>query len=530
MKMKVMKKDELLTLARHMKIRNKSTAKANELRYALREKGAIDDKDQITPVGQAALARKIWKKEDIKKELTDRGLSERSKTKIDDLVDLGVKYGFLDENYHLIGGQGNEASSSEIVELIPKPEIPVAYKKDELREIAKEAGLKSLQNTSQDRLLQILKDHNLVARNSVIAAKTRPDMSARLIAKHAEKRQIRAAAAAAAAAADKIEAGEASVDTLPPSVVQVTGYSSIKMSLNSFLTQDGYLLPICDAVNAMKKMTIEAYIFANLHVIRLLQENKPVCLLDATFFYNCLALVAGNNPEHEIPEMRESAIIYMKCRPSNYRTTDRSILGGTMKNCSLQMATATKNHVSMNLYKRMKRYCWLKFDMDPSEQYEFLKDIFDDKYVPQYGNNGRPIDVIKQHFIQSMPRPTTSNMQNYPERFMKVLWEIERFNRFDPLIGCVPNYVKPEKNSKNKPKKKPENSKKASLLRTFFSRLRREKKAFFQGALRAPRKKGQSATVQIVPCMAFEVSLFYLWHRGLMQAILKYVQRDYILC
>ena len=172
----------------------------------------------------------------------------------------------------------------------------------------------------------------------------------------------------------------------------------------------------------------------------------------------------------------------------------------------------------------------LKFDMDPSEQYEFLKDIFDDKYVPQYGNNGRPIDVIKQHFIQSMPRPTTSNMQNYPERFMKVLWEIERFNRFDPLIGCVPNYVKPEKNSKNKPKKKPENSKKASLLRTFFSRLRREKKAFFQGALRAPRKKGQSATVQIVPCMAFEVSLFYLWHRGLMQAILKYVQRDYILC
>jgi len=48
MKMKIMKRDELLTLARHMKIRNKSTANANELRDALREKGAIDDKDQIT--------------------------------------------------------------------------------------------------------------------------------------------------------------------------------------------------------------------------------------------------------------------------------------------------------------------------------------------------------------------------------------------------------------------------------------------------------------------------------------------------
>ena len=484
----IMKRDELLMLVRHMKIPNKSTADANGLRDALRENGAIDDKDQITPVGEAALARKIWKKEDIKNEFINRGFSRRSKTKIEDLVDLGVEYGFLDENYHVIGGEGDEAGPSETVELIPEPEIPVAYKKDELLVKAKEAGLKGLQNTSQDRLLQILKDHNLVARNSVIAPKTRPDVSARLKTNHAIKRNARAAAASAAAAAviaartmeagaeaagaeaagaegaaagvdaefaagvgAEVGAGVAAEGAAEGACAEGAGaevavpiserFSSIKMSLNSFMTQEGHLLPICDAVNAMKKLTIEAYIFANLHVIRLLEENKPVCLLDDKFFYNCLSLVSGDTYARRIPEMRDSADIYMSCRPANYATIDRSILEGMLQNCSLQMETATKNHVSENLYARMKRYCWLKFDMDGSEQYKFLKDVFDydNVYESKYGVNGCPVDAVKQHFRESMPRPTKENMQKHPEQFMKVLWEIERFNRFD----LIPRFTVP---------------------------------------------------------------------------------------
>ena len=278
MKIVIMKKDELLTLIRHMKIPNKSTADANELRDALRENGAIDDKDQITLVGRAALARRLWKKGDIIKEFTNRGISRRSKNNIDDLVALGVECGFLDDNYHVIGGQGDEAGPSEPVQLIPEPDVPDAYKKDNLLEIANKAGLKGLQNTSQDRILQILKDHNLVARNSVIAPKTRPDVSVRLSANYAIKRQAREATAAAEAATAAVIArgntAEGAVNCAEGAVncegaegagtegsvaVPISErFSSIKLSLNSLraLTQEGHLLPICDAVNAIKKLTI----------------------------------------------------------------------------------------------------------------------------------------------------------------------------------------------------------------------------------------------------------------------------------
>ena len=166
--MAAMKRDELYTLIKHMKIPIKSSATTNELRDALRENGAIDDNDQITSVGRAALARRIWKLDDIKKEFTKRGISRRGKKTIDDLVALGVECHLLDnDTYEPIGGE-DEAGPSKPDQLIPEPDVPDTYKKDKLLEIAKKAGLKGLQNRSQDHILQILKDHNLVARNSVI--------------------------------------------------------------------------------------------------------------------------------------------------------------------------------------------------------------------------------------------------------------------------------------------------------------------------------------------------------------------------
>ena len=221
-----------------------------------------------------------------------------------------------------------------------------------------------------------------------------------------------------------------------------TTISCVKLSLNQLLTNSGRCLPIAEAVNALQKLRTEAYIFANLHVLRLLERGVPLPPLDQTFFYRCLCAVADDACKDA--EMEISRAAYCACRPAGYARASRQALRGVLQNCSQQMATATKNHVTMNLYKRMQRHCWLRFDMDGAEAYSVLKDIFTieapssplpslEGWIHVHGELKLPSgNPIVAHFREMMPCPTERAMQSSPHLFMRALWEMERFNQRHP--------------------------------------------------------------------------------------------------
>ena len=195
--------------------------------------------------------------------------------------------------------------------------------------------------------------------------------------------------------------------------------SCVKLSLKEFVTEAGGCLPFATAVNGIKRLTSEAYVFANFHLIRLLDAKISVPPLDQTFFYRCLSCVSlqsevGDNA------LQESLLAYHGLRPAGYSPADRSGLRGMLQNCSQQMATAMKNHVSTQLYRRLAKHLRLRMDMDGRESYAMMKDIFADTYT-----GGNP---VVRHFRESMPSPTTANLQGRPHAFIKVMFEIQRFN------------------------------------------------------------------------------------------------------
>ena len=215
-------------------------------------------------------------------------------------------------------------------------------------------------------------------------------------------------------------------------------FSVVKMCLSKFSFDAGKALPIQDAIDAINQLTREAYLLANLHVLRLLRAKLPVPPLDQSFFYRCLSSVSSSpGPEADV-QLAASARRYREVRSPECVPAARSHLRGMLQDASVSMATAVKNHVSTNLYGRLRRHLRLRLDCDGAQAYRILREIFAAEPLPgalddaggdaarrrYFGGN-----FIARHFRELMPLPPTdSNMQKHPEAFMRVLLELETYN------------------------------------------------------------------------------------------------------
>jgi hypothetical protein len=168
----------------------------------------------------------------------------------------------------------------------------------------------------------------------------------------------------------------------------------------------------------MKQLTVEAYMLANAHVLRLLKAKMPLPKLDQAFFFRCLCAVSSS-PTANDAALDVTAALYRSRRSPRTAPADRSLLRGIMSNAAVKMATAAKNNVAMELYKRLRRHLRMRLDMDGKEAYHILKDIFAAEYL------GRKPIVL--HFRQSMPPPTKTNMKSTPHLFMRVMYEMQQF-------------------------------------------------------------------------------------------------------
>ena len=78
------------------------------------------------------------------------------------------------------------------------------------------------------------------------------------------------------------------MDKKPPDLVQNNdSFKAIKMSLNQFCNNENLKVRINEFVLNANKIMFEAYFLANIHIIRLINENKQIPKLNQSFFQHC---------------------------------------------------------------------------------------------------------------------------------------------------------------------------------------------------------------------------------------------------
>jgi hypothetical protein len=172
----------------------------------------------------------------------------------------------------------------------------------------------------------------------------------------------------------------------------------------------------------------EAYCFANLHVLRLLEENKTIPKLDNIFFQLCCNYVSTldkRNAKKQIDiELNETFRQYEKCRPPKYKVAYRDNIPIVLNYISKDMETSTTNHLVLNFYSRLKRY--LK-ETNPTMTwtsiYEVMKGIYDEKY--------KGSDKLVLHYRSRLGNkpPYAKFVQKNPSAIIAIYKEILDYNK-----------------------------------------------------------------------------------------------------
>lgn len=220
-------------------------------------------------------------------------------------------------------------------------------------------------------------------------------------------------------------------------------FSCVKVSLNQFCRAPGKALNIEDALFNMNKATCEAYLLANLHVMRVCKERQPVCELNQSFFYKCLkAVTLGNRQKIDIREkdLRESARLYRELRPLTCALArSDNLSAGLHNNASQQMAINTKNYIAMTFHKRLSRYVKHRFKLDSPQAHACLTDIYALDYT---GDNA----IVKEMRGKIPKRAAVGNLERAPHEYMPLLYEMLQYcERQTPSEKGVERYNKRRK-------------------------------------------------------------------------------------
>ena len=105
-------------------------------------------------------------------------------------------------------------------------------------------------------------------------------------------------------------------------------YSCVSIKLNSFLpeTFKPWLAPLFDDISyRLSRIVFEAYILANLHLVRCLTDDVDLPALDQSFFYSCCSNVSASTRNAGDDELRNTADRYFTLRPSAFNVMDTEL-------------------------------------------------------------------------------------------------------------------------------------------------------------------------------------------------------------
>ena len=144
----------------------------------------------------------------------------------------------------------------------------------------------------------------------------------------------------------------------------------VKMTLHQFCfdkTREQIESRIRAVVGVANQVVAEAYLFANFHVVRSLQDPAfDVALLprlDRNFYYRCLIAVSVSKarPDTLGSELSASVKAFDALRPAGHVKADITAYNQVVADLSVQMATAATNSVWGNIDRFVYRYLRVKF-------------------------------------------------------------------------------------------------------------------------------------------------------------------------
>src|SRR5437868_5612780 len=129
-------------------------------------------------------------------------------------------------------------------------------------------------------------------------------------------------------------------------------YTTVKTTLNQFCKNDLFKFKLNEIVLNVNKIMFEAYAFANLHILRLIEEGKPIPKLNQSFFYVCCTYVSEvkNQKEREKKDKELNITFenYQRCRPKFFRPAFRDNITSVLSYLAADMEVSTANHLVLN--------------------------------------------------------------------------------------------------------------------------------------------------------------------------------------
>ena len=199
----------------------------------------------------------------------------------------------------------------------------------------------------------------------------------------------------------------------PPDDETEDSFKTVKMTLNTICSNDLLKGRINEFVLNANKIMFESYCLSNLHIIKLINQNKQIPILNQDFFQHCSQMVSfqyrrKNNIPDDI-ELQDTFNFYNSSRPIGFQPGFRDNFGAIINYISKDMYVSTTNHLVLNFYNRLRKFIRTKYDLTGEQTYKLIKEIYsDEKY------SGRNIIIQKWKDKLNNTPPTAFNVKKNP--------------------------------------------------------------------------------------------------------------------
>ena len=121
----------------------------------------------------------------------------------------------------------------------------------------------------------------------------------------------------------------------------------------------------------------EAWMLANLHVRRCIEEGKELPEITTGFFKSCCIILTDTGKIEKADLAETFRDWYLPLRPVDHRPIRNASQNQVRSSLAIQMLTMTKNYYVMHFRKRMFRYVQTKYNLtEKGAAYQFLRPIF----------------------------------------------------------------------------------------------------------------------------------------------------------
>jgi hypothetical protein len=160
-------------------------------------------------------------------------------------------------------------------------------------------------------------------------------------------------------------------------------YSTVQMKLKTVLGHTEFREDILDLLDScsfnISRIVFEAWMLAEMHVLRMIDENKGLPEFNQSFFNSCCVNVSATKRGGGDAELKVTAEQYRVLRPSNWKVPENAGMSHLMSSAAKEMETAFTNHVTLNLFARLKRYVHLKYNVPRRKAAHFIVSAYKDK-------------------------------------------------------------------------------------------------------------------------------------------------------